>query len=567
MFKATINGFKRYKRFERKGDSFFLQVVRKAKKQPGFVQILVLLLFLFGLSAGVYLIQNKTSFLPKANNLQPNLSQTSSLPLGIHLVQDVDINSFWNSHAHSTDVSTGWPANINLVASSTAGVKVLTYGEGADPEATMNSAVSAGIKMVMANFEQTTDINALLAKEASDYQLAKSKGLTFIFAPMGTTLKQYYSYNDYALLKNADIIFYQTQIMQDNATLLGTTDPSVQIIQYAAIIKDLIHQMRPYVPQRKVWVQVSVNPPQNRNITADRVIQYIDSITDGSADSPDEIQIFYKYTDYPEQIPVLKQVVEHYRPAPTPTPILSKQDHEKKGKKLSVTVDARFYPDVKSQLKAGDFLAMPAVRQLADTPMTADNWKFKQAVAALNSVDENEIGVQKGILLSAVADVQNLINNIPPDVNWISYNMEPGMTPSSDLQDPVNSVRQFATVVHNSDRKFGFAPTRVIFDQYQGSQTLKDALLISDMALYQGQLLLPTMSEEEFIKTVKEKYNYVKSINPNTEFRLQLWLGRQTPDQMAKVFNRSVNYMDKAGIGTHSDLEGILQVLPQLKWR
>lgn len=264
---------------------------------------------------------NKTSQVQEVLSGLSWRQQSSTLfPLGIHLVPDADINTFWNNHALSTDVSTGWPANINFVAGSSAGVKVLTYGEGVDPEATMNSAVSAGIKMVMANLEQITDISALLAREASDYQLAKSKGLTFIFAPMGTTLKQYYSYNDFAMLKNADMIFYQTQIMQDNATLLGTTDPSAQITQYASIVKDLIHQMRPYIPQRKVWVQVSVNPPQNRNTTADRVIQYIDSITDGSADSPDEIQIFYKYTDYPEQIPVLKQVIEHYRPVPTPTP-------------------------------------------------------------------------------------------------------------------------------------------------------------------------------------------------------------------------------------------------------
>ena len=96
---------------------------------------------------------------------------------------------------------------------------------------------------------------------------------------------------------------------------------------------------------------------------------------------------------------------------------------------------------------------------------------------------------------------------------------------------------------------------------------MSDIINSVDAISYQGQLLLPTMSEEDFVKTVKEKYNYVKGINPNTQFHLQLWLGRQTSDQMAKVFNRSDKYFDNAVIGTHSDLEGILQVLPQLKWR
>lgn len=237
----------------------------------------------------------------------------------------------------------------------------------------------------------------------------------------------------------------------------------------------------------------------------------------------------------------------------------------KENNMMPVTVEARFYPDVKDWLKAGDFLSMPAVRQSAETPMTADHLKFKRAVDAMNAVNDNSL--QKGIFLSAVADAQNLIGDIPPSVNWVFYNMEPGMTPASDLQNPVNSIKEFATIVHNSGRKFGFAPTRVLFDQYQGKPELEEALRVSDMVLYQGQLLLPTVSEEEFVKIVKEKAAYVKSINPNTEFHLQLWLGRQTPDQMARVFNRSANYIDNAVIGTHNDLEGVKQVLSGLKWR
>lgn len=233
--------------------------------------------------------------------------------------------------------------------------------------------------------------------------------------------------------------------------------------------------------------------------------------------------------------------------------------------KLPVTVEARFYSDVKGQLKSGDFLSMPAIRQSAETAMTADNLKFKQAVSALGSVDDTTL--QKGIFLSATADVQSLINNIPSSVNWVFYNMEPGMTPAADFQNPVNSIKQFATAVHNSGRKFGFAPSRALFDRYQERQWLEEALKVSDMVLYQGQLLLLTTSEKEFVEIVKEKYSYVKGVNPNIEFHLQLWLGRQTPDEMSEVFNRTANYMDNAVIGTHSDLEGILKVLPQLKWR
>ena len=549
--------------------------------QKGFAQILVLLLLLAGIAVGVYLVQQKTNFLPKANDITPTLSQTSSFPLGINIsLSESTAYDFWNTHALSTDIVSSYVKDINLLTSAEAGIKFL-FTQFNNPEASMDLAVSHNIGYVTANIE-TTDLDLQIASESAQYSMAKAKGLKFIFAPMGYILEESYSYQDYAMLKNADYIFYQTQYLQDSSRNLGTTDPSQQITNYAARVKGLISKIKPYIVEHKVWVQVSVNPPDNRCITAERVIQYIDSIEDGSQNSPDGIIIFYasKYDTtgdrqddgnclskgFPSRVDVMKQVIEHYRPAPTPTPIPSKQDHEKKGKKLSVTVEARFYANVKDQLKTGDLLSMPAVRQSANTPMTVDNWKFKQAVAALNSVD-GEIDLQKGIFLSAVADVQNLINNIPVNVNWVAYNMEPGMTPASDLQNPVNSVRQFANVVHNSGRKMGFAPLRSYIDNNQGTIQMSDIINSVDAISYQGQLLLPTMSEEDFVKTVKEKYNYVKGINPNTQFHLQLWLGRQTSDQMAKAFNRSDKYFDNAVIGTHSDLEGILQVLPQLKWR
>lgn len=552
-----------------------------------FSQIIIFILLLVGIGVGVYLVQQKTNFLPKAS---PTPTLTASFPLGINIsLSESTAYNFWNTYALPTDIASSYVKDIDLLTSAKAGVKVL-FTQRNNPEASMDLAVSKNIGYVTANIE-TTDLDLQIASESAQYGMAKAKGLRFIFDPMGHILEDNYSYNDYAMLKNTDYIFYQTQYLQDSPRDLGTSDPATQVESYAARVKSLISKIRPYVVEHKVWVQVSVNPPDNRCVTAERVIQYIDAIEDGSENSPDGIIIFYasKYDTtgdrqddgnclskgFPQRVEVMEQVINHYRPQVTPTPTIiptitplpSQPGGGKKSNKLPVTVEARFYPDVKNQLKAGDFVSMPAIRQSANTPITVDSLKFKQAISALNAVNDGEIGLQKGIFLSAAADAQSLINRIPASINWIFYNMEPGMTPASDLQNPLNSVRQFATVVHNSGRKFGFAPTRVMFDQYQGSQILRDALLVSDMVLYQGQLLLPTMSEEEFIKTVKEKFNYVKGINPNTQFHLQLWLGRQTSDQMAKVFNRSDKYFDNAVIGTHADLEGTLKVLPQLKRR
>lgn len=234
---------------------------------------------------------------------------------------------------------------------------------------------------------------------------------------------------------------------------------------------------------------------------------------------------------------------------------------------LPVTVEARFYADIKNQLRAGDLLSMPAVRQASDSAMTSDHWKYKQAIASLSAVPKNEIGVQKGIFLSTVDDVRNLIGDIPVDVDWIFYNMEPAMTPSTDFVDPVASVKQFAEVVHASGRKMGFAPQRSYIDNNQGTPQMSEVINSVDMIFYQGQLLLPTAGEDSFVQTVQQRYTYVKSVNSNVEFHLQLWLGRQTPQEIINAFNRLTASMDNAVIGTHSDLSGVQQVLSGLSLR
>ncbi|MBI2020765.1 hypothetical protein HYS94_05150 [Candidatus Daviesbacteria bacterium] len=160
---------------------------------------------------------------------------------------------------------------------------------------------------VTSNIEDN-DIDYVISEQKEQYQMAKDRGLTFTFGPTGRQLEDKYAYSDYALVRNADIIAYQTQRYQD----------SLSVDEYASTVKDLIGKIRPYIGQQKVRVQVSVNPPPNRCTSAESVIKYIDSIADGSANSPDAIVIFvspqYDSECSEKRIDVAKKVVEHYRP-------------------------------------------------------------------------------------------------------------------------------------------------------------------------------------------------------------------------------------------------------------
>ncbi|MBI2020767.1 hypothetical protein HYS94_05160 [Candidatus Daviesbacteria bacterium] len=229
---------------------------------------------------------------------------TGTFPIGPGLGSSTNVD-WWNTKALSSDLVLGSSGALKTL-SSAKGVRVL-FANPDNPVSGMDEAKANGW-LVTTNVEDP-DLNYVLSKEKEHYQMAKDRGLTFIFGPTGRMLEDDYADQDYALLRNADIMIYQTQRRQDYS--------GFSVSDYATYVKDLIGKIRPYLVKKQVWVQVSVNPPANRCTTAEKVIQYIDSIFDGSANSPDALNIFVS-SEYDSQcsekrVDVMKQVVDHYR--------------------------------------------------------------------------------------------------------------------------------------------------------------------------------------------------------------------------------------------------------------
>lgn len=224
-----------------------------------------------------------------------------------------------------------------------------------------------------------------------------------------------------------------------------------------------------------------------------------------------------------------------------------------------VAVGAQMYAMLVSLLMAGDLLVASAARHFPNQLMTPTSPGF---VAALDALAEVPDQYEKVLILSSVEDAQNLLSYIPADIDTISYNLEGGMSPQSEMADPVGSAQAFAAVVHSSGRRMNFGPLRTTFDALQEQGRLPEVLGAVDGIVYQGQLLYESVGEREFIQTVKGKYNYVKA-NSDTRFQVQLWLGRQTPNEIVRAFNKLRFHMDVAAIGpaNHSQVDDVLRGL------
>jgi hypothetical protein len=217
-------------------------------------------------------------------------------------------------------------------------------------------------------------------------------------------------------------------------------------------------------------------------------------------------------------------------------------------------------------LRSGDQVIAGSTRGQTGAPVTASSPSFSQAIAALERVGSGQ-SLVKNLSLSSVDDLNSVKSSIPADIQYVTYSMEEGITPPTELNAAPTVVPQYASIVHSLGKRMVYIPTRVIFDKLQASNSLKTMLPSIDGIGYQAQRLFNI--DPNLISHLQAKYQYVKSVNPSTLFMLQLWIGINgaTTAQIRDAFNQLTNYMDVAIIGTSSDQASTLAVLSDLSWR
>ena len=214
-------------------------------------------------------------------------------PIGVGIANPENID-FLNSRLKSHDIIAVRPHLIAYLNMVETGRKTLVFGNFYYENASqiIKDAKSLGAVIIGFNLEGPFTKEEMLNKEKAVYQIVKAYNLTYMFGPTVNQLQK--NYKDY--VKYTDIIIIQSQRFQLEEN-------------YRAIIEEIASNIRKANPNVEVWVQVSVNPPMNRYITAEEVVRNILDI----ADFVDGVWIFYTA----QRWNVAKEVISVLRPQPT----------------------------------------------------------------------------------------------------------------------------------------------------------------------------------------------------------------------------------------------------------
>jgi hypothetical protein len=225
--------------------------------------------------------------------------------------------------------------------------------------------------------------------------------------------------------------------------------------------------------------------------------------------------------------------------------------------------DAQFFPATQAHVRAGDLMRATVIRNDRTKPMTTTDAKWVSRIGWLNAVTKP--GVHKALTFSSVEDVRSLLPSVPGDVNYIEYNMERGMTPESDFANMALSVETISKMVRASGRKFTFGPIHNTWNVLEKSGEFDAVVKNCDAVAVQMQrvwMASPTIDAlQAAVRPLVKKF---KAANPRVQVSIQLWLGRQTVPQMIEGFRAIEPEVDIAVIGTHSNQNGVLQVMQAL---
>ncbi|OGO68432.1 MAG: hypothetical protein A2Z49_08415 [Chloroflexi bacterium RBG_19FT_COMBO_56_12] len=212
------------------------------------------------------------------------------IPIGIGIWAADDVAIF-NKYAQPQDVIAARPPYLDYLKQVEIGRKMLNFNpkdEGTDRGPVIEQAKAMGVEILGYNLEAALPLDQYIQKETEAQEAAAQANFFFVFGPtLGNLLKNFDTYVQYA-----DAIIVQSQRFQATADYLEQTS-------------QIISDIRQANPKIEIWVQVSVNPPENPNISPDQVVSEIQSI----ADQADLIWIFFA----PKMAPAMEEVLQKLR--------------------------------------------------------------------------------------------------------------------------------------------------------------------------------------------------------------------------------------------------------------
>lgn len=226
-----------------------------------------------------------------------------------------------------------------------------------------------------------------------------------------------------------------------------------------------------------------------------------------------------------------------------------------------------FYEDVKDLLVPGDVVYGFAARRIdrsktqagGCTASTFDRERFVETLAELEAIEAE--GIKRVIVLSSYADLEAEIENLPEWIDKVTYNSERGMTPMEELRDLAQYVPRFAELAHQHGFNMGWGPTSHMLNR---TPELFELAGHVDSFGLQHQKILQSQGLEAFVALTRERYMRIKAVNGDCEVNVQVVLERTPAPQAVEAFLAAQDYIDRAGVWTMRDKQGVREVLEGL---
>jgi len=213
------------------------------------------------------------------NRREEKIVKDFDLPIGIGIMDESHLE-FLNERMQDGDILAVRPHLMNLLDNVKVGIRTLVFSADyySEVESLIEDAVDRKVGIIGYNLEGAYTLEEMIEQEKTVYNLTKQYDILFMFGPTLTKLIKYYK----EFVKYTDIILIQAQHLQTMEDLRGK-------------LEEIIHNISTINPDVDIWVQLSVNPPDGRDLTAEEFLEDMNEIED----LIDGIWIFYVNSKWP----------------------------------------------------------------------------------------------------------------------------------------------------------------------------------------------------------------------------------------------------------------------------
>jgi len=203
----------------------------------------------------------------------------------------------------------------------------------------------------------------------------------------------------------------------------------------------------------------------------------------------------------------------------------------------------------------GDFPDKPALVAMYNRYLASDgstnpacdigvSFPSRSALSWVNQLQGIEPPGGKQTSYFSIADIQsNIATDRSLGVEWIYYDLEGGLSPDSEVSDPINSINQAATIVHNAGLKFAFTVVNV-------GRHPRDIVphVVANAKAYnpQGQSFIQ-QGCSVYASEVGQVMILAKQHNPSLRLWAQLSLLRGTVETNEQCLTQLIDYLAQRG--------------------